>query len=254
MDALMQKVAEVAPSHYAFLLKTAGEIRRSPFRDEIADEMNGIIRAAEESQEKIGMEFGAFASGISDAAQAFGRQPLTKYIGSTVAAGVALSLAGDLYEAARRGLTKSRHWSNMLNQNPDLAEQSKSDPMVKTVFNTLHRFNPEFSGDPHVAASFVKAQLEFPDDVSIPQNLVKSRSEIRNAGGLRVPGGIQLRGPLDQGEQELRMQGAQASMENQKAQAFKNRQEGQSAYQQRMSGQPDPGKYTSRTGHGQKKP
>lgn len=239
MSDLMNAVAEVAPSHYDFLVKTAGEIRRSPFKDEIATEMNEIIKAAEESQEKIAMEFGSFASGVSDAAGAFGRQPLVKYIGSTVAAGVALSLAGDLYEAARRGLTKSRHWSNMLEQNPQLADQSKTDPMVKTVFNTLHRFNPEFSGDPHVAASFVKAQLEYPDDVGIPQQIVKSRSEIRNAGGLRAPGGIQLRGPLDQEEQQLKMQGTQAQIDNHKAQTFKNRIEGQNMYDERADSRED---------------
>jgi len=252
MDTLMQKVAEVAPTHYAYLTKNAGAIRQSPFREEIVLEMNGIINAAEASLEKVGMEFGTFASGISDAAHAFGRQPLTKYIGSTVAAGVALSLAGDLYEAARRGLTKSRHWSNMLDQNPGLAEQSKTDPMVKTVFNTLHRFNPEFSGDPHVAASFVKAQLEYPDDVGIPQQIVKSRSEIRNSGALRAPGGIQLKGPMDAEEQRLRMEGQEASTRNQRAQGFKNHQEGQMAYNQRMSGQPNRGNYTSQTGHGKK--
>ena len=253
MDALMQKVAEVAPTHYAFLTKNAGAIRQSAFRDEIVAEMDGIIKAAEDSLTKVGMEFGAFASGISDAAQAFGRQPLTRYIGSTVAAGVALSLAGDLYESARRGLTKSRHWSNMLEQDPQLAAQAKTDPSVKTVFNTLHRFNPEFSGDPSVAASYVKSMIEFPD-IGIVNQLVKSRAEIRNSGGLRVPGGIQLKGPLDQDEQQLRMRGAEASMENQKAQAFKNRQEGQIAFKQRTSGEPDRGKHTSHTGHGQKKP
>lgn len=238
-DALMQKVAEVAPTHYQYLMKTAEEIRRSPFRDEIVSEMDGIIQAAEDSREKIAMNFGSFAGGMVDAAQSFGKQPLTRYIGSTVAAGVALSLAGDLYEAARRGLTKSRHWSAMLELNPGLAEQSKVDPMVKTMFNTLHRFNPEFSGDPHVAGNYVTNMLEYPTDIGIPQNLVKARSEIRNSSGLRPPGGIQLKGPLDQDEQALRMQGQQASTANAQAQAFKNRQEGHAAYSERTEAAQD---------------
>ncbi len=241
-DTLMKKVAEVAPTHYDYLVKTAGEIRQSPFRDEVVSEMAGIMKAAEDSQQKIAFSFGAVAGGIGNAASHVGNQPLVKYIGSTVAAGVALSLASDLYEAARRGLTKSRHWSNMLEQDPSLAEQSKTDPMVKTVFTTLHRFNPEFSGDPHVAASFVKNMLEYPGDTSLPQQLVKSHAEFSRAEGLRAPGGIQLKGPFDAEEQQLRMEGQRASTNNAKASAFKTRQDGMKAYNERMGMMPAPRK------------
>lgn len=238
----MQKMAEVAPSHYQFLMKTSAEIRRSPFKDEIADEMDGIIKTAEESIEKLAIGFGGVASGLAGAAKSVMSHPAPMFIGTTIAGGVALSLAGDLYDAARRGLTKSRHWSNMLEANPDLADRAKEDPNVQVMFNTLHRFNPEFSGDPHVAASFVKAQLEFPDDVGIPANLVKSHNEIRSSSGIRPIPGMPFKSQADLQEQQLRMQGQEAQTANSKAMAFKTRQEGQQAYNQRMGMQPIPHK------------
>lgn len=244
MNNLIQKVAEVAPDHFRFLHSTAAEIRNSPFRDEIAEEMNDIIKIAEAAQEKLAIDFGGVARGMGSAAQSMMGHPVPLFIGSTIAGGVALSLAGDLYDAARRGLTKSRHWSAMLEANPDLADRAKEDPNVQTMFNTLHRFNPEFSGDPHVAASFVKAQLEYPDDVGIPQNLVKAHSEIRSSSGFRPIPGMPLKTPSDLEEQQLRMQGQQAQTANSKAMAFKTRQEGQMAYNQRMGMQPTPHKRT----------
>ncbi len=225
---LMEKMAEVAPDKFNFLFKEArDEIRSSPFREEIVQEMDFIVKTAEEMVRKIAFDFGSIGRGMGKAIGEFADQPLPKFIGATVAAGVATNLAGDLYEAARRGLTKSRHYSAMLEANPDLAIQAKEDPNVKMMFDTLHRFNPEFSGDPHTAASFVKAQLEYPDDISLPQQLVSSRKNIRDAQNFRIPGGIPIRTQADLDAQK-------AQMESNKAQAFKTRQEGQQQYNKRM--------------------
>lgn len=242
MENLMEKVAEVAPDHFEFLVSTAQEIRNSPFRHEIASEMDDIIKIAEAAQEKLAIDFGGVARGMGSAAKSMMGHPAPLFIASTVAGGVALSLAGDLYDAARRGLTKSRHWSAMLEANPDLADRAKEDPNVQVMFNTLHRFNPEFSGDPHVAASFVKAQLEYPDDVGIPQNLVKAHNEIRSSSGIRPIPGMPLKTPADLQEQQFRMQGQQAQTANSQAMAFKTRQEAQKAYNERMGMTPVPHK------------
>lgn len=224
----MEKVAEVAPTYFNYLIKSAAEIRKGPFKEEVAAEMDQIIKTAEDAAQKLAFSLGGMAQGFGNAAGTMAENPAARYIGATVAGGIALSLAGDLYEAARRGLTKSRHWSSMLEANPDLAEQAKGDPNVKMMFETLHRFNPEFSGDPHVAANYVKAQLEYPADLSIIQGLVQSRKNVRDAGGLRPIPGM----PQPKSKADLDMQ--DASTNNQKAQAFKNRQEGQSAYNERM--------------------
>ena len=45
-SVLMQKVAQVAPSKYVYLLKTAGELRGSPFVGETVAEMDGILKKA----------------------------------------------------------------------------------------------------------------------------------------------------------------------------------------------------------------
>ncbi len=266
MSELMEKVAEVAPDIFLFLENAAHEIKQGPFLNETVAEMDHIIKTAESYVEKTALSLGGIGKGLMHAGSEMAANPAARYVGATIAGGVALSLAGDLYEAARRGLTKSRHWSAMLEMNPDLAARSKSDPAVKTMFDTLHRFNPEFASDPHVAANFVNAQLEFPSDVGIVQGLVKSRNDIRNATGLRTFNMPQPKSKADLEEQQLRMHGQKAQtgknladvdkihkelagdpqaealeramresqIENQRAQSFKNRQEAMQAYNQRM--------------------
>jgi len=181
---LMQKVAEVEPVKYDFLLKTAAEIRSSPFRDQIVGELDHIIKTAI-SMSSVG---GAIKSG-------FGKFMGSKagdaaLYGATITGlGVAASLAGDLADAAHRGITKSRNYKAMMEANPDL---KKEDPVaIQSHFNTLHRFNPEFSSDPNVAGSYVRSQSQFPEgDLGSVQGLVSSRKAIKDARGARPLGGM----------------------------------------------------------------
>jgi hypothetical protein len=246
---LMQKVAEVAPEKFNFLFKEAAEeIKASPFKDEIVQDMDFIVKTAEELFVSMAKEAGVenfdlnslgaaakaapgFASGMGKAFGSAMGHPLPLYIGSTIAAGIATSLAGDLYEAARRGLTKSRHYSAMLELNPDLADRAREDPSVKVMFNTLHRFNPEFSGDPHTAGSYVRTQLEYPNELTFARDLVAARKNIRDAQQFRVPSGVPVRTKQD-------IEAQKAQMQSNQAQGFKTRQEGQRAYNERMGMQP----------------
>lgn len=147
MTDIMQKVAQVAPRHYNFLMKTASEIKESPFRDEIIAELDSLIKTA--------LDWGAMGGAMGGGAKAVGKGALALAgaAGTAAAGGIAIALAGDMYEAAKRGITKSRNYKGMMEANPNLKELPAKE--VQRAFSVLHRFNPEFSSDPTVAGAWV---------------------------------------------------------------------------------------------------
>ena len=167
--AMMQKVAQVAPEKFAFLAKTAAEIRKSPFRDEIVAELDGIVKKAGQ---------GFMQGGWGTAA---------KGIGAAVGTSIAISLAGDMFDATKRGIFKSRNYRAMMKGNPELAEHDAKQ--VQRAFSTLHRFNPEFSGDPNVAGAFVRKQVELNSfDPQMLTNLVGARKNLSDIKKLPTVG------------------------------------------------------------------
>lgn len=172
---LMEKIAEVAPREYRFIVKTAKEVKESPFREEILEELEGHIEKVANSM--LG-RFGGAAAGV----------------GATVATGIAFSLAGDMYDSLKRGITKGRNYKAMLRDNPDLAEMPASD--VQRAFSTLHRFNPDFAADPTVAGSFVRRQANFLEfDPKQLTDLVSSRKSLADTRKLPIPGRVPWEDP-----------------------------------------------------------
>jgi hypothetical protein len=143
---LMEKVAEIAPEKYDFLVKTAAEVRESPFRDEIVEELGVIM-------EKAAFDWKALQGRAGTGLAGVGTGVLTTALG-----GIGLALAGDMYDASRRAIFKTRNYKRMLAANPDLKE--KPAQQVQSIFSTLHRINPEFSGDPVIAGSFVRNHVD----------------------------------------------------------------------------------------------
>lgn len=174
---IMTKIAEVAPRHFAFLQKTAGEINNSPFRDEVLDEMDTLVKKALDwNSMKGGLRAGAGMVGRGAAA-------LGGAVGAAAAGGIALALAGDLYDAAKRGITKGRDYKNMMKNNPNLQQHPAKE--VQKAFSVLHRFNPEFAGDPTVAGAWVNRQIQVTSmnqdayaDASTLKGLVDARKNI----------------------------------------------------------------------------
>ena len=183
---LMEKVAEVAPEKYDFIVKTAAEVRESPFRDEIVGELDGIFKKA--------------STGFGDTLKNFGGA-VGAGIATTVAGGIGLALAGDAYDAIRRGITKSRNYKRMLAANPDLKD--KPATQVQTIFSTLHRFNPEFSGDPAVAGSFVRNHVDLAAEgagavgIDTAKALVDSHKNLTEVRSKQFPQMAKLDGPRD---------------------------------------------------------
>lgn len=79
-----------------------------------------------------------------------------------VLAALGTAVAMDLYDAAKRGLTKATNYKRVMQANPDLRKMDKGQ--VRSAFDTLHRFGgPEFTSDPMVSGAIVKHLAELPD-------------------------------------------------------------------------------------------
>lgn len=169
---MIEKIAEVAPRHYAFIMKTAEEIKDSPFKEDIISELDSLIKKAFNLPKMPNMSWAA------PAAKAVGMSALG--VAGAAGAGIAYALAGDMYDAAKRGLTKTRNYKNMLEANPDLKQLPAKN--VQKAFSVLHRLNPEFSGDPTIAGAWVKRQSTFGEDTfgdaTQLKNLIDSRKSL----------------------------------------------------------------------------
>lgn len=165
LTLLFEKIAQVAPQHYQTLVGATEAVLTSPFRDEITEDISGIMQkgAAFMKTAGFGREFGM---GVA----------------SSVGAGIAESLAGDAMDAIKRGLTKTLHYRSMLRENPDLKMHPMGAHAVQGVFSTLHKFNPEFAGDPLVAGTFVRNHLESADpkriDIGMLTNMTAARKNL----------------------------------------------------------------------------
>ena len=79
----------------------------------------------------------------------------------------------------------------MLGANPTLRVKGNL-PFVKRHFNTLHKFNPEYASDPHVAGSYIKSNIDLEsDDIGAIHSLVQARKHIMDARRMpQAPGGL----------------------------------------------------------------
>lgn len=198
MSQLTDMIPRVAPEYHQLLVKTASEIQQDPYKDDILREMNAIIKKAEalvghEKTAASPMEDMLSGTGTTDRLKKSLKPRIGKSLGNwkgivkgtaaafgvMTAGGIALALAGDLYESAKRGLTRGRDYRNMIEANPDLGKPGVS-AKAKTSFSTLHKFNPDFAGDPNVAGSFVRYSIEYPGtEISQVKDLVQARSNMQ---------------------------------------------------------------------------
>lgn len=215
-EELMNKVAEVAPAKFAFFIKTAEEVKESPFREEIVGALGTIMEKAAFSMNEMGKSFGNVAGGI----------------GATVATGIAYSLAGDMFDALKRGITKSRNYKAMLNANPDLKELPAQD--VQKAFSALHRFNPDFASEPTVAGSFVRRSATLQEfDPKMLTELVGARKNLSDLKKLPMPGKL----PWESRE-EKGLRSAQTShFENSAAKAKQEMEHGKKMHPEQLRGQ-----------------
>jgi hypothetical protein len=72
-------------------------------------------------------------------------------------AGLLTNMATDLYDAAKRNLTKSRNWKRIMEANPNLPEEIHNIERLKPAFNSLQRYAPDLMADPFVGGAMLKA-------------------------------------------------------------------------------------------------
>lgn len=102
-------------------------------------------------------------------------------VGGSVLSAIGGALASDLYDAARRGLTKSTSFKRILEANPSLKSLPKKE--VQTAFNTFHRFAPELTADPNLGGQILRTMVtlgENGDQRILVNELIKSRKDIRD--------------------------------------------------------------------------
>jgi len=196
---LLEKLAEARPDVMAVLINTRDEVASSPFRDEIVGEMSQALQAAEGLAKQASVFYNTQTiPGVGNApAQVVqSLKPGWSYglgVAGAIGMGIATHLAGDMYDAVRRGLTKSRNYKRMISASPELHEM---DPhKVRAAFDTLHRFNPEFSGDPLVASSFVRRNVLNEGgyaDVKEIESLVAARKNLSDIKKIHAPSSLPM--------------------------------------------------------------
>lgn len=103
-------------------------------------------------------------------------------IAGSAAAGLGGALASDLYDAARRGLTKDRNFKRIMEMNPGLKNQVDDPKRLRTAFDTLHRYAPDFTSDPSLGGSVLKSMVNLPEgsEANFISSLISSRSTLVN--------------------------------------------------------------------------
>jgi hypothetical protein len=154
----MQKVADAI----AFL-----EEHDPHFAREVVEDISDISSYAAEKFTKTAEGYGA--------ATRFGAA-----LGGALVTGLIGSVMPDIYDAAKRGVSKSRNFKDILALNPELKEYDKA--RLQRSYDALHRFAPDFTSDPIVGGSLLKAVADNPgNEPVVLKDLINSRKNLRDA-------------------------------------------------------------------------
>lgn len=144
---LVKAASEARPdlmNKTAIALAAASKIDPS-FANEAIEEFNRITNTTVEKVAAVG-----------------GMGPVLKAVGTAGAVALAGSVATDLYDAAKRALTKGTSFKRMMDFNPALSAYKKEE--VRRAFETMHRFAPEFTADPNLGGQVINRMVELPQD------------------------------------------------------------------------------------------
>lgn len=103
-------------------------------------------------------------------------------IGGAVLGGLGVSIAGDLYDVAKRGLSAGKNFRRIMEANPSLKHDV--DPArLKPAFDAIHRYAPEMTADPMVGGSLLRAITELPpgSEHSLISNIITARKNLGDA-------------------------------------------------------------------------
>lgn len=96
-------------------------------------------------------------------------------------AGLGAAVATDLYDAAKHGLTKTRNFRRIVETTPELQQYDQG--RVKSVYNALHKFAPEFTADPVLGGAVVANLAASPvgAEHTLLLQMVRARKELQEA-------------------------------------------------------------------------
>jgi hypothetical protein len=128
-------------------------------------------------------------------AAAAGYGPMSRFgaaLGGTLIAGLAGSMATDMYDAAKRGLTKGTNFRSIMRANPELKQFDKE--RLNRSFDALHHYAPEFTANPLLGGSLLKsvAEVEGNEHVII-RDLINARKNLQDAKHTQYsPGKVEI--------------------------------------------------------------
>jgi len=116
-------------------------------------------------------------------AKAYGLTPFLWGVGGTAAGGLLGAISTDLYDAAKRGLTKGHNFTRIMEANPHLKREVDKG-QLRMAYDALHRFAPDFTADPMLGGALLKQISELPQmSHKTIVELIGARKEIQDAKG-----------------------------------------------------------------------
>ncbi len=110
-------------------------------------------------------DFQKIAKRVSEKTKEAGAKDFAKGVGfyaaGTVAAGLGLAIATDLYNAARKGLTQGRNFRRMMEADPELHGRDRQ--RLQQAFRVVQRNAPDVASDPLAAAALTAKYMDAPE-------------------------------------------------------------------------------------------
>jgi hypothetical protein len=103
--------------------------------------------------------------------------PAARTLGTSVALGLGVALATDLFSRAKRGLTAKNNWKAMLEAHPPLKENDLG--RVRYYFNSLQKHAPDVAADPLGAAAAVENMVRVEGSPGIYAQTLKSQIDLQ---------------------------------------------------------------------------
>lgn len=102
-------------------------------------------------------------------------------VGAGIAASLGTAVATDLYDAAKRGLTRSRNFKRIMTFDPSLKDVAPSGKKtLKNTFDMVHRYAPDFTADPVLGSSLLRSLINVPvgGEQAAIEKLIGSRNNL----------------------------------------------------------------------------
>jgi hypothetical protein len=112
-------------------------------------------------------------------------------VGGSIIGSLALATAGDIYNAAKRGLSREVNFRRMMKANPDLKHENRQD--LRDSFSLIHRYGPEFTADPTLAAHLVRTAISIPGSaLDLASKMTQMGSSLQSARTRFTPSSFSL--------------------------------------------------------------